>query len=132
MDNFVTILVSSAAEILATLVVCAIGFFGSWLLSRMSKNKHLENIAAATAQVLSAAQSTVLELQQTFVLDWKAAQHGKLTQDQIEELQQKLIEITMAKLSEPTLKLLNAAKVDVLTMITSAAEEHIYNMKASA
>lgn len=130
MDQILGILLDAATEIVATLVIAAIGLFGTWLLSKISQNQNLKNIAEASAQVIATAQSTVLELQQTFVMDWKAAQNGKLTEEQIDELQNKLIEITMAKLAEPTLRLLEAAKIDVLTMIVSAAEERVYAMKS--
>lgn len=129
MDIILDTIVISLSEIITSIVICLLGIFGSWLLSKLSKNKNLKNISLATEQVLNAARATVLELQQTFVEDWKRAQNGKLTPEQVDELQDKLITITMAKLSEPTLKLLTSAKVDTLTMITSAAEGYILELK---
>ena len=85
----------------------------------------------ATEQVIQAAQVTVRELQQTLVGNWKEQQeNGKLTAEQIVELKQKAIEITLKKLSEPTLKLLESAKIDVEVMITSAAEAYIDELKS--
>lgn len=130
MDIFVNVIIQYVAELAAVLVISAFGIFGSWLLSKMSQYKGIENITAATEQVIRAAQITVRELQQTFVVNWKENQeNGKLTEEQILKLKQKTIEITMKKLSEPTLKLLESAKVDVQTMITSAAEAYIDEMK---
>ena len=129
MEIFLDILVRYLAEVVATIVIGALGIFGAWLLNKLKQKKGLENIALATEQVLSAAQATVLELQQTLVEGWKNAQNGKLTPEQIQELKDKVIEITMAKLAEPTLKLLNGAKVDILTMITSAAEGYVLELK---
>ena len=81
-------------------------------------------------EVIEAAQITVRELQQTLVGNWKEQQeNGKLTAEQIAELKQKSIEITLKKLSEPTLKLLESAKIDVEVMITSAAEAYIDELK---
>lgn len=130
MEIFMNTIIQYVAEIVAILVISAIGVFGSWLLNKMKQQKGLENIAMATEQVIKAAQITVRELQQTLVCNWKEKQeNGKLTPEQIAELKQKSIEITLKKLSEPTLKLLESAKIDVEVMITSAAEAYIDELK---
>ena len=130
MEIFMNTIIQYVAEIVAILVISAIGIFGSWLLNKMKQQKGLENIAMATEQVIQAAQVTVRELQQTLVGNWKEQQeNGKLTAEQIVELKQKAIEITLKKLSEPTLKLLESAKIDVEVMITSAAEAYIDELK---
>lgn len=129
MELFIETLIQYLAEIVGLMVVTAIGIFGSWLLNKMKQNKSLQNITLATEQVFSAAQSTVYELQQTLVEGWKRSQDGKLTPEQVEELRAKVLEITMAKLAEPTLKLLNGAKMDVAAMISSAAESYVLEMK---
>lgn len=130
MEIFMNTIIQYVAEIVAILVISAIGVFGSWLLNKMKQQKGLENIAMATEQVIEAAQITVRELQQTLVGNWKEQQeNGKLTAEQIAELKQKAIEITLKKLSEPTLKLLESAKIDVEVMITSAAEAYIDELK---
>ena len=130
MEIFMNIIIQYIAEIVAILVISAIGVFGSWLLNKMKQQKGLENITMATEQVIQAAQVTVRELQQTLVGNWKEQQeNGKLTAEQIVELKQKAIDITLKKLSEPTLKLLESAKIDVEIMITSAAEAYIDELK---
>ena len=129
MELFIETLIQYLAEVVGLVVVTAIGIFGSWLLNKMKQNKSLQNITLATEQVFSAAQSTVYELQQTLVEGWKRNQDGKLTPEQVEELRAKVLEITMAKLAEPTLKLLNGAKMDVAAMISSAAESYVLEMK---
>ena len=131
MEIFMNTIIQYVAEIVAILVISAIGVFGSWLLNKMKQQKGLENITMATEQVIQAAQVTVRELQQTLVDNWKEQQeNGKLTAEQIAELKQKAIEITLKKLSEPTLKLLESAKIDVEVMITSAAEAYIDELKS--
>ena len=130
MEIFMNTIIQYVAEIVAILVISAIGVFGSWLLNKMKQQKGLENIAMATEQVIQAAQVTVRELQQTLVGNWKEQQeNGKLTAEQIVELKQKAIDITLKKLSEPTLKLLESAKIDVEVMITSATEAYIDELK---
>ena len=131
MEIFMNTIIQYIAEIVAILVISAIGVLGSWLLNKMKQQKGLENITMATEQVIQAAQVTVRELQQTLVGNWKEQQeNGKLTAEQIVELKQKAIEITLKKLSEPTLKLLESAKIDVEIMITSAAEAYIDELKS--
>ena len=131
MEIFMNTIIQYVAEIVTILVISAIGVFGSWLLNKMKQQKGLENIAMATEQVIQAAQVTVRELQQTLVGNWKEQQeNGKLTAEQIIDLKQKVIEITLKKLSEPTLKLLESAKIDVEAMITSAAEAYIDELKS--
>ena len=131
MEIFMNTIIQYVAEIVSILVISAIGVFGSWLLNKMKQQKGLENIAMATEQVIQAAQVTVRELQQTLVGNWKEQQeNGKLTAEQIIDLKQKVIEITLKKLSEPTLKLLESAKIDVEAMITSAAEAYIDELKS--
>lgn len=129
-DTIISTIISYAMEIVATLAILAIGVFGSWLLSKINTNKKLTNISKATEQVIAAAQQTVAELQQTTVEALKAAQGGKLTEEQIADLKQKVIEITVKKLSSPTINLLESAKCDVISMITSAAEKEVLELKA--
>ena len=131
MEIFMNTIIQYVAEIVAILVISAIGVFGSWLLNKMKQQKGLENITMATEQVIQAAQVTARELQQTLVGNWKEQQeNGKLTAEQIVELKQKAIDITLKKLSEPTLKLLEGAQIDVEVMITSAAEAYIDGLKS--
>lgn len=129
MEIFVNALIQYVAEIVGLTLITAIGIFGTWLLNKLNQKKGLENIALATEQVLDASQKTVLELQQTLVEGWKRAQDGKLTPEQIEELNKKVLDITMSKLAEPTLNLLNGAKVDVIALIMSAAEGYVLELK---
>ena len=129
MEVFLNVFIQCISEIVALVIISLLGVLSAWLLNKLKQKKGLENITIATEQVISASQKTVLELQQTLVEGWKRAQDGKLTEEQVNELKQKVLEITLAKLADPTVKLLEGAKVDVLTMITSAAESYILEMK---
>lgn len=128
MNIILTNLINYAIEIVSLVIITGIGVLGSMLLNKLTQNKKLKNITIATGQLISAAQETVLELQQTMVYAWKENQSGKLTEEQKELLQAQLLEVTLAKLTEPTLKLLAGSKADILTMITSAAESYIQQM----
>ncbi|MEL7602908.1 MAG: hypothetical protein AAGU77_07105, partial [Bacillota bacterium] len=94
-DTIVSVLV----EVAATLLITLIGVLGTWLTAKIAKKQQLAGIAAATEQVIQAAQITVGELQQTVVEKIKAAGGGKLTEAQIAELGELLKKKTMEKLS---------------------------------
>lgn len=128
----IDLIIRYAIEIVATVVILLLGIFGTWLLNKLNANKKLTNISDATSQVIDAAKQTVVELQQTTVDSLKKAQGGKLTDEQITDLKQKVIEITVKKLSSPTINLLEAAQCDIITLITSAAENHVYSIKTGA
>ena len=129
MDYILDIAVSYAIEVVTIIIVSAIGYFGTKLLAKLNNQTGLENITIATNQVIAAAQETVLELQQLFVETWKESQNGKLTEEQIKVLQDKVLEITYKKLASSTINLLTSAKIDVTTMIVSATESYILELK---
>ena len=124
------IIMETVVQIVATLLITLIGVLGAWLTAKLAKKTELTNINAATNEVVSAAQLTVLELQQTVVDGWKAASaDGKLSQEEIAELGKMLIEKTMEKMSDSAKSLLTSAGVDITAIITGAGEAMIQNMK---
>ena len=127
-DTIITI----TLQVVATLLITLIGVLGTWLTAQIAKKQKLAGIAAATEQVIQAAQTTVGELQQTVVESLKAANGGKLTADQIKDLGQQLLDKTKAKLSQPATYLLQSAQVDVDALITGAGEAWIAKIKAAA
>jgi hypothetical protein len=124
-DTIITVV----AQVAATLLITLIGVLGTWLTAQIAKKQQLASIAAATEQVIRAAQMTVGELQQTVVEKLKAAGGGKLTEAQIVELAGLLRAKTLEKLSVPVTDLLTAAAVDVNALITGAGEEWIAKIK---
>ena len=130
MEVIFQVVVQYVAEIVALIVISAIGILGAYVLNKINKNKNLENIADATEQVIGASQETVRRLQQTLVDNWKEnAIDGKLTPEQIEELKEKTLQITLETLAQPVLQLLLSANVDIAGLITNAAEAYINEMK---
>lgn len=127
-DTIVSVLV----EVAATLLITLIGVLGTWLTTKIAKKQQLAGIAAATEQVIQAAQITVGELQQTVVEKLKAAGGGKLTEAQIAELGELLKTKTLEKLSNPALTLLEAAAVDVQALICGAGENCLNKFKTVA
>ena len=126
MEAIFQMVVQYVAEVVALVVISAIGILGTYILNKIRQNKNLENIGIATEQVITATQATVRRLQQTLVEAYKeAAPDGKLTPEQIAELKTKVQLITLEQLSQPTLNLLIAAKIDIEAMIANAAEAYI-------
>lgn len=124
------IIMETVVQIVGTLLLTLIGVLGTWLTIKISKKAELASIAAATNEATKAAQTTVLELQQTTVEAMKAAhEDGKLTEDEIKNLSAMLLEKALDKMSEPAKALLMAAGVDISAIITGAGEAMIGAMK---
>lgn len=118
------------SQVLLEMVMALFSVAGVWLASILAKQEKLNNIAAATAEVVDAAKQTAAALQQEFVLGWKAASaDGKLTEDEVQELGLMLLEKTLKKLSAPAMKVLEAAGKDITAIIRDAAEAWILDMK---
>lgn len=98
---------------------------------QIQKNEKLETVNNAVDELTTAAEQTVLELQQTVVDDLKAASaDGKLTQDEIDALGKKLLKGTIEKMSTSGIHVLQAANVDINALVTGAGEAMIAKMKA--
>ena len=114
------------SQILLEMIMALFSVAGVWLASILAKQEKLNNIAAATAEVVDAAKQTAAALQQEFVLGWKAANaDGKLSEDEVKQLGVMLLEKTLKKLSAPAMKVLEAAGKDVTAIIRDAAEAWI-------
>ena len=125
-----SVIIETVVSIAANLAVTLIGIFGAWALSRIAKTQQLGNINTAVDGLTNAAEQTVWELQQTVVDDLKEASgDGKLTQEEIEDLGKKLLEGTIAKMSDSAIDLLKAANVDINAIITGAGEAMIAKMR---
>lgn len=124
------IIMETVMQIVGTLLITLIGVLGAWLTAKIGKRQELGNIAAATHEAVSAAQITVLELQQTVVDGWKAShEDGKLTNEEINELGYLLVNKTVEKMSDSAVKLLVSAGVDITAIIKGAGEAMIKQIK---
>lgn len=124
------IIIETVVKIVATLLITLIGVLGTWLTTTIAKKHELANIAAATDEATKAAQTTVLELQQTTVEAMKAAsEDGKLTESEIEELGALLLQKALDKMSDAAKNVLTSAGVDITAIITGAGEALINRMK---
>ena len=117
-------------QIAATLLITFIGVLGTYLTMQLSKSTNLKNINDAQKELIRVAKITVGELQQTLVGDLKAvSEDGKLTQQEIMQLREKLLDKTTEKLSAPAYALLAAASVDIEALILGVGESWIEQIK---
>lgn len=124
------IIIETVVQIFAALLLMLISLLGTWLTAKLAKRTELANIAAATDEATRVAQQTVLELQQTVVDNLKAASaDGKLTEEEIAELKELLLDGAMDKLSDTAKNMLTAAGVDISAVIRGAGEAFIRQMK---
>lgn len=129
MELIVNALIENGVQVAVSLVVALIGVAGTWLSIQIGKVKKLQTVKLATDEAKDAAITTVLELQQTVVDDLKAAAvDGKLTKEEIAKLKNDLISMSMAKLSDTSVKILTAAGVDISAIIAGVGEALIQKL----
>lgn len=121
-------IITCALEIAATLAILAIGIVGARLAARIAKKRELAAIAAATKEVIQAAQITVSELNQTVVAALKK-DGTKLTSELIAVLKDDLLTMAYSKISTSAITLLEIAAVDVRALIIGVGEDWISKIK---
>ena len=126
----VEVIIENVVNILGALLITLIGVLGTWLTAQLGKRAELDSINAAQQELITMAQITVGELQQTVVEKLKAAHEDKkLTNDEILTLGALLVQKTLKKMSKPTQQLLNAAGVDIIALIQGTGEDWINSLK---
>jgi len=125
-----TVIIETIVSVLANLAVTLIGVAGAWLVTQIAKSQQLNTINTAVNELTNAAETTVLELQQTVVDGLKeASADGKLTQDEITNLGKLLLKGTLEKMSDSAMNVLKAANVDINAIVTGAGEALIARIK---
>ena len=124
------ILVESVLQIVTQAVLILLSLAGTWAAARLAKTQKFQSLSAAVTEATAMAQQTVSALQQTLVDGWKAAApDGKLTDEQIALLNQKLLEITKSKMSDAAIKLILGANKDLNAIIQDAGEAWLRKIK---
>lgn len=124
------ILFESVLQIVTQAVIILLGIAGTWATLKLAQTKKFSTLAAAVGEATEMAQQTVSALQQTLVDGWKAAApDGKLTDEQIALLNQKLLEITKSKMSDAAIKLILGANKDLNAIIQDAGEAWLRKIK---
>lgn len=123
-------LIEQAAYIITTVVVTTIGILGAWLTAKLSKYIKIKNTTSALDTCLEMTKVTVGELQQKFVEGMKLAnEDGKLTEEEIKELNISLITYTKRKLTPSIINLITAAGIDINQFILDAGENYVQELK---
>ena len=125
-----TVIIETVVSVAANLAITLIGVLGAWLVAQIGRTQQLKTINAAVGELTNAAETTVLELQQTVVDGLKeASADGKLTQDEITNLGKLLLDGALAKMSASGINVLKAANVDINAIVTGAGEALIAKIK---
>lgn len=125
-----TVIVETIVSVLANLAITLIGVAGAWLVTQIAKSQQLNTINTAVDELTNAAETTVLELQQTVVDGLKeASADSKLTQEEITNLGKLLLKGTLEKMSDSAMNVLKAANVDINAIVTGAGEALIARIK---
>lgn len=118
--------IEKAVDIIAALCIALITTFGAWLTVVLGKNEKFKAINAAQKELINMATITVGELKQTMADKLKAAsKDGKLSKDDIKELNALLLSKAKDKMSAAALNTLEAATVDVNGLILGVGEKWI-------
>ena len=125
-EAIIEVAVQVIGAILLGIVSIAFAYIGKW----MGQTKKLETVSAAMEQLEAVVKNVVGELQQTTVEKMKAATaDGKLTPADIKELGEALFIKSCEQLSDPASATLEAAGIDIESMIHSVAEAYIERIK---
>lgn len=125
-EAIIEVAVQVITAILLGTVSIAFAYVGKW----MGQTKKLETVAAAMSQLEDVVQNVVGELQQTMVEGLKEASvDGKLSNEDIFDLGRLLVQKATEQLSDPASATLEAAGIDVVSMIHSMAEAYIERIK---
>jgi len=125
-----SVIIETIVSVAANLAITLIGVLGAWLVAQIGRTQQLNTINAAVGELTNAAETTVLELQQTVVDGLKeASADGKLTQEEIANLGKLLLDGALAKMSDSGINVLKAANVDVNAIVTGAGEALIARIK---
>lgn len=125
-------LMSIILDVASTLLITLITVFGAWLSIKLNKSASLKNISEAKTEVIGMVVQTVEELKQTLTDDLKASNpDGKLTAAQIAQIKQDLLTKVESKISTVAVTILNAASIDINSIITGAAESYLKQLETS-
>ena len=126
------LIIEEVVHILGALLLALINVGVAWITPKLIENQKLKNIAAAKDELVAACIRVVGRLEQTTVNNLKeAAEDGKLTEAEIKGLADVLYYNTINEMSEPSMKVLRAASVDIQNMITNVAEDWINSLRSA-
>lgn len=123
-------IIEVTVQVIGAIVMGVIGIMFAYIGKLIGQNKKLETISSAMNQLEDVVQNVVGELQQTMVDGLKEASvDGKLSNEDIFDLGRLLVQKATEQLSDPASATLEAAGIDIVSMIHSMAEAYIERIK---
>ena len=124
------VIIETIVSVISNLAITLIAVLGAWLMAQIGKSQKLDTVNKAVGELTAAAETTVLELQQTIVEGLKnASADGTLTPDDVEKLGQLLLKGALEKMSDSAMGVLRVANVDINAIVTGAGEALIARIK---
>lgn len=129
-DTIAGVAIKNGLNILEAACVTALTIAAAVWAKKGGEQKNFQNIILAVSSVLEMARLTVGELKQDMVDQLKEiSATGKLTPEQVKEINAELLARTLKKLSEPTKHLLDAVGIDICALIMGAGEDWVRELK---
>lgn len=129
-DTIAGVAIKNGLNILEAACVTALSIAAAVWAKKGGEQKNFQNIILAVSSVLEMARLTVGELKQDMVDRLKEiSATGKLTPEQVKEINTELLKRTLKKLSEPTKNLLDAVGIDICALIMGAGEDWVRELK---
>ena len=123
-------IIEVTVQVMGAVLMGIVGIVFAYIGKLIGQNKKLETISSAMSQLEGVVQSVVGELQQTMVEGLKEASvDGKLSNEDIFDLGRLLVQKATEQLSDPASATLEAAGIDIVSMIHSMAEAYIERIK---
>lgn len=129
-DTVAGVAIKTGLDVIEAACVMLLTVAGTAWAAKNKDKAYLQNINIAFDNVFKMAKITVGELKQTVVDGMKAAaDDGKLSDEQIQELQGELLAKTLEKLDTPTKDVLAAAGADICAIIAGVGEDWVRELK---
>lgn len=129
-DTIAGVAIKNGLNILEATCLTALSIAAAVWAKKGGEQKNFQNIILAVSSVLEMARLTVGELKQDMVDRLKEiSETGKLTPEQVKEINNELLARTLKKLSEPTKNLLDAVGIDICALIMGAGEDWVRELK---
>ena len=124
------LLIEQASSLIVSIALALLSLLSTWLTVKLSRHIKLKNVTDALNTCLEMTRVTVGELQQKFVDDMKSAnEDGKLTYDEIKQLNTSLIVYTKNKLTPSIIKVIEQAGISINQFILDAGENYVQELK---
>lgn len=124
------ILIEQAAQLVSTIILTLLALLATWLSTKLSNYIKIKNLSSALDTCLKMTKVTVGELQQKFVEGMKIAnEDGKLTDEEIKELNSSLIMYTKEKMTPEIINIIVNAGIDINKFILDTGDSYVQELK---